>query len=64
MFIRSQPACVCVLAPPDALHAKIMQGYVVRALEFSPDSLKLAVAQSDNIVFVYVVRLEEMVPVF
>jgi intraflagellar transport protein 172 len=25
----------------------------VRALEFSPDSLKLAVAQSDNIVFVY-----------
>jgi intraflagellar transport protein 172 len=27
--------------------------YVVRAIEFSPDSSKLAVAQSDNIVFVY-----------
>jgi len=27
--------------------------YIVRTLEFSPDSSKLAVAQSDNIVFVY-----------
>ncbi len=27
--------------------------YVVRAMAFSPDSTKLAVAQSDNIVFVY-----------
>lgn len=27
--------------------------YIVRAIEFSPDSSKLAVAQSDNIVFVY-----------
>jgi len=27
--------------------------YIVRAIEFSPDSTKLAVAQSDNIVFVY-----------
>ena len=29
------------------------QNYVVRAMAFSPDSTKLAVAQSDNIVFVY-----------
>lgn len=27
--------------------------YVVRAMGFSPDSTKLAIAQSDNIVFVY-----------
>lgn len=27
--------------------------YVVRAMAFSPDSTKLAIAQSDNIVFVY-----------
>jgi intraflagellar transport protein 172 len=27
--------------------------YVVRAMSFSPDSSKLAIAQSDNIVFVY-----------
>lgn len=27
--------------------------YLVRGLAFSPDSTKLAVAQSDNIVFVY-----------
>lgn len=29
------------------------KSYVVRTIEFSPDSLKLAVAQSDSIVFVY-----------
>ena len=29
------------------------KSYIVRALAFSPDSMKLAVAQSDNIVFVY-----------
>lgn len=27
--------------------------YLIRGLAFSPDSAKLAVAQSDNIVFVY-----------
>ena len=27
--------------------------YVVRAMAFSPDSTRLAIAQSDNIVFVY-----------
>lgn len=27
--------------------------YIVRAMGFSPDSTKLAIAQSDNIVFVY-----------
>ena len=32
--------------------------YVVRAMTFSPDSSKLAVAQSDNIVFVYKIGLE------
>ena len=29
------------------------RNYIVRALEWSPDSTKLAVAQSDNILFVY-----------
>ena len=29
------------------------QTYVVRSMAFSPDSTKLALAQSDNIVFVY-----------
>ena len=32
--------------------------YVVRAMSFSPDSTKLAIAQSDNIVFVYKLGLE------
>tara|TARA_B100000405_G_scaffold165324_1_gene115537 strand:+ start:257 stop:598 length:342 start_codon:yes stop_codon:yes gene_type:complete len=32
--------------------------YVVRAMHFSPDSSKLAIAQSDNIVFVYKLGLE------
>mmetsp|Transcript_12954 Transcript_12954/g.39944 ORF Transcript_12954/g.39944 Transcript_12954/m.39944 type:complete len:135 (+) Transcript_12954:73-477(+) len=32
--------------------------YVVRAMQFSPDSTKLAIAQSDNIVFVYKLGLE------
>lgn len=27
--------------------------YIVRSMAFSPDSTRLAVAQSDNIVFVY-----------
>lgn len=33
--------------------ANAQQSYVVRAMAFSPDSTKLAIAQSDNIVFVY-----------
>jgi hypothetical protein len=32
--------------------------YLVRGMAFSPDSTKLAVAQSDNIVFVYRCCLE------
>lgn len=32
---------------------KSMRTYIVKTIEFSPDSTKLAVAQSDNIVFVY-----------
>mmetsp|Transcript_147414 Transcript_147414/g.383208 ORF Transcript_147414/g.383208 Transcript_147414/m.383208 type:complete len:1766 (-) Transcript_147414:28-5325(-) len=32
---------------------KAARTYIVRTVEFSPDSTKLAVAQSDNIVFVY-----------
>mmetsp|Transcript_2625 Transcript_2625/g.6756 ORF Transcript_2625/g.6756 Transcript_2625/m.6756 type:complete len:1758 (-) Transcript_2625:76-5349(-) len=32
---------------------KAARTYIVKAIEFSPDSQKLAVAQSDNIVFVY-----------
>ena len=34
------------------------QNYVVRSMAFSPDSTKLALAQSDNIVFVYRLGLE------
>lgn len=34
------------------------KNYIVRALCFSPDSTKLAVAQSDCIVFVYKLGLE------
>ncbi|GLD95237.1 hypothetical protein PINS_up003881 [Pythium insidiosum] len=34
------------------------KNYVVRALVFSPDSSKLAVAQSDNIVFIYKIGLD------
>ena len=32
---------------------KGQKSYVVRAMAFSPDSMRLAIAQSDNIVFVY-----------
>lgn len=34
------------------------RSYIVRAMAFSPDSQKLAIAQSDNIVFVYKLGLE------
>ena len=34
------------------------KNYIVRSLAFSPDSTKLAIAQSDNIVFVYKLGLE------
>eukprot|EP00939_MAST-03C_sp_MAST-3C-sp1_P000124 g124.t1 len=34
------------------------KNYIVRAMQFSPDSRKLAVAQSDNIIFVYNLGLE------
>lgn len=34
------------------------QSYVVRSMAFSPDSTKLALAQSDNIVFVYRLGLD------
>lgn len=34
------------------------QNYVVRSMAFSPDSTKLALAQSDNIVFVYRLGLD------
>ncbi len=37
--------------PADAKYGK--KSYVVRGLEFSPDATKLAVGQTDNIVFVY-----------
>jgi intraflagellar transport protein 172 len=33
--------------------AATMPNYIVRTMAFSPDSSKLAIAQSDNIVFVY-----------
>eukprot|EP01028_Stygiella_incarcerata_P009695 TRINITY_DN4643_c0_g1_i1.p1 TRINITY_DN4643_c0_g1~~TRINITY_DN4643_c0_g1_i1.p1 ORF type:complete len:1792 (-),score=469.38 TRINITY_DN4643_c0_g1_i1:1897-7272(-) len=41
--------------PSDPKGAK---SYLIRGLAFSPDSTKLAVAQSDNIVFVYKLGLE------
>lgn len=34
------------------------QNYVVRSMAFSPDSTKLALAQSDNVVFVYRLGLD------
>ena len=37
---------------------KGQKSYLIRALEFSPDSSKIAVAQSDNIVFIYKVGIE------
>lgn len=40
-------------ADPSSSH-----NYVVRSMAFSPDSTKLALAQSDNIVFVYRLGLE------
>lgn len=36
-----------------AADANTSGNYLVRGLTFSPDSTKLAVAQSDNIIFVY-----------
>jgi WD40 repeat protein len=38
--------------------------YVVRALAFSPDSTKIAVAQTDNIVYVYKIGEEWYVEYF
>mmetsp|Transcript_63375 Transcript_63375/g.137202 ORF Transcript_63375/g.137202 Transcript_63375/m.137202 type:complete len:107 (-) Transcript_63375:1779-2099(-) len=32
---------------------KTQKSYIVRTIQFSPDGSKIAVAQSDNIVFVY-----------
>lgn len=37
---------------------KGQKSYLVRAIEFSPDAMKIAVAQSDNIVFVYKIGSE------
>ena len=37
---------------------KGMKNYLVKGLAFSPDSTKLAIAQSDNIVFVYKLGIE------
>jgi len=37
---------------------KVDKDYLIRALAFSPDSSKLAIAQSDNMVFVYKLGLE------
>ena len=37
---------------------KGQKSYLIRGLEFSPDSQKIAVAQSDNIVFIYKVGLD------
>ena len=40
--------------PADPKYGK--RSYIVRGLEFSPDSTKIAVGQTDNIVYVYRVR--------
>jgi len=37
---------------------KTQKSYIVRQVQFSPDGTKLAVAQSDNIVFVYKIGAE------
>jgi intraflagellar transport protein 172 len=37
---------------------KLQKSYLIRAIEFSPDSEKIAVAQSDNIVYVYKIGKE------
>ncbi len=37
---------------------KGQKSYLIRALEFSPDNSKIAVAQSDNIVFIYKIGTE------
>ena len=34
------------------------KSYIVRAICFSPDNQKIAIAQSDNIVFIYKIGLE------
>ena len=34
------------------------KSYIVRSMAFSPDNTKLAIAQSDNIVFIYKLGLE------
>lgn len=38
---------------------KLNKSYIVRDISFSPDSTKLAVAQSDNIIFVYLFGLDK-----
>lgn len=37
---------------------KQQKSYLIRAVEFSPDSQKVAVAQSDNIVYIYKIGVE------
>eukprot|EP00906_Rhabdomonas_costata_P036994 RCo051951 len=44
--------------PTKAADPKVARVYAIRGLQFSPDSTKLAVAQSDNIVYVYKLGLE------
>ena len=34
------------------------KNYVIRGMAFSPDSIKLAIAQSDNIVYIYKLGVE------
>jgi intraflagellar transport protein 172 len=41
-----------------AADPKAAKTYVIRGMQFSPDSTKLAIAQSDNIVFVYKLGLD------
>ena len=49
----------CPLLPPSpCITYQGPKNYVVRAMAFSPDSTKLAIAQSDNAVFVYKLGLE------
>lgn len=50
--------CILLCLFPSALISKGPKNYVVTSMAWSPDSSKLAIAQSDNIVFIYKLGLE------
>ncbi len=50
--VRS-PAYGCVKLPPKIPFQYGKKSYLVKGLAFSPDSTKVAIGQTDNIIFVY-----------